>query len=337
MSSPINVDVKIQTELRKQKIAKLLKTATQMGVVHTGWSAIDYMRYAALHHGWESTCISGSKGTLKSNLLLQHGLALWQDFDKVLEHFITDQDRLFELIQYAIDNKKCLPWVGVDDIAMIFPKSLYFSKRKLYSELQSCWEAVRTVFANFEFSCVIKRKVASFILEDITSDIRCYKPVFLDHADGTSDCIKSHYSYRRWLWLTNYKDPTRDLAKLITVEEIPFPATPEALIIDPELKSGTFYSGGKTYKGEEFFREHACLAGIDTTRFKKYWESRLDIAEKGFSRLTAIMAEDKEKISKQTKLSKEDKAEINRVNALKRWHPEEVHIPESEYDKRKPA
>jgi hypothetical protein len=321
----------IQNELRKQKVAKLLKNAITMGAVRPGWSAIDYMRYAALHHGWESTCISGQKGTLKSNLLLQHGLALWGSLDKVFEHFVTDQDRLFDLIEYAIDNDVLLPWIGVDDIAMIFPKSLYFTKRRLYSELQASWEAVRTVFANFEFSCVIKRKVATFILEDITADIKCYKPVFLDHADGSSECIKSHYNYRRWLWLTNYKDPTQDIARLITVEEIPFPATPEALKYDPELKTGTFYSGGKVYKGEEFFRDHACLRGINTSDFKKYWDTRLGIAKKGFKRLQEIMAEEEvKKAQRQAKLSAEEKSSINRENALKRWHPEQVHIKESD-------
>lgn len=321
-----NIENQIKTEINKQKVAKLLKYAIQMGAVRPGWSAIDYMRYAAQHHGWESTCIAGQKGSLKSNLLLQHGLAIYGNLEEVLKHFVTEQGRLFELIDYAIENEKLLPWIGVDDIAMIFPKSLYFTKRKLYSELQASWEAVRTVFANFEFSCVIKRKVATFILEDITSDIKCYKPVYLDHADGTNECIKSHYIYRRWLWLTNFKDPTSDLAKLITVEEIPFPATPEALIYDDELKNGMFYAGGKAYKGEEFFKNHACLRGIDTNDFKKYWDSRLGIAKRGFKKLKQIMADEEVKNAQQQARRRETKEEISqkaRDAAMARWHPKE--------------
>jgi hypothetical protein len=319
--NPANRGHRIESEIRKQKIQKLLRTAITLGVVHPGWSAIDYMRYSAKHHGWESTCISGTKGTLKSNLLLQHGLAIWGNLKDVLEHFITDQDKLFELIEYAIDNEVLLPWVGVDDIAMLFPKSLYFTKRKLYSELQSSWEAARTVFANFEFSCVIKRKVASFILEDITADIKCYKAVYLDHEDGSSECVKSHYNYRRWLWLTNYKDPTQEIAKLVTVEEIPFPATPEALRYDPELKSGTFYCGGVAYKGEDFFKNRACLSGIETADFKLYWDRRLGIAKKGFKRLKEIMAEDK---IKQAKLTPQQVSDQKREAAMARWHPEQI-------------
>lgn len=320
--TPQKADI-ITEELKKQKLAKLLKNAITVGVVRPGWSAIDYMRYAALHHGWESTCISGPKGTLKSNLLLQHGKAIWGSLEKALQYFVTEQNQLLELIDNAINNEVTLPWVGVDDIAMIFPKSLYFTKRKLYSQLQASWEAVRTVFANFEFTCVIKHKVATFILEDITADIKCYKPIYLDHEDGTSECVKSHYSYRRWLWTTNYKDPTTENARLITVEEIPFPATPDALIYDPELKSGTFYSSGQAWKGEEFFREHACLTGIDPSDFKKYWDRRLNIAKNGFKKLKDIMDEEEVKKAQQKeKLSAEERSKINRENVLKRWHPQ---------------
>lgn len=321
----LDLSQKIQSNMKKEKAKKLFEEAIKQGVIKLGWTDIDYMRYAALHRGWESTCISGPKGTLKSNLLLQHGIALWGSLEKALDYFVTDQPRLFELIQYAIDNEILLPWVGVDDIAMIFPKSLYFTKRKLYSEMQASWEAVRTVFANFEFSCVIKHKVATFILEDITADIKCYDPVFVDHADGTSDCVKGHYIYRRWIWGPNYKDPTQEKAKVITVQNIPFPATPEALQYDPELKDGTFYASGKTYKGAEFFRERACLTGISTSDFRKYWDKRLGLAKKGFIRLSEIMRDDAVKKAQQrAKLSAEELSEINRAKAMKRWHPETV-------------
>jgi hypothetical protein len=292
-----NVEDRIQGQLKnatslnnESKTGRLIKAAIKYGVIHPGWSCIDYMFYAARHHGWESTCISGGKGTLKSNLMLQHGKAIYGgDMQKVTDHFVTKRKTLLELIEYAIENDISIPWIGVDDIAALFPASLYFTHRKLYSALQASWETFRTVMNNFEFSCVIKKKVASFILDDITGDLKTYGPVTVDHQDGSSDYIKGHYDYRRWLWLRNLKDPTRDIAKLIAVEDIPFPVTPDSLQIDPELKSGTFYSGGEKYKGSDFYLNHACLTGIDRNYFRDYWNNRLGLAKDAYSVFTSIL------------------------------------------------
>jgi hypothetical protein len=280
------MDMHIQRELQKAKAAKLFRIAEKYGVIHRGWSCVDYMRFANKRHGWESTCVSGPKGTMKSNLLMQHGLAIYGNMDAVRDHFVTTRKKLLDLIENAINNEICMPWVGVDDIAVLFPKSLYFTHRKMYSKLQSAWETVRTVMANFEFTCVIKRKVAGFILEDITADVKCYDPIFVNDTP-----IKCHADYRRWLWLRNLKDPTTDIAKLITVEDIPFPATPDAFKIDPELKSGIFYSGGEKYIGEDFFKNRACLCGIETGDFKKYWTDRLGLAKTSFHEFASILEE----------------------------------------------
>ena len=78
------------------KTSRLIKAAIKYGVIHPGWSAIDYMTSAAKHHGWESTCISGMKGTLKSNLMLQHGKALYGgNMNEVKAHFVTKRSYLW--------------------------------------------------------------------------------------------------------------------------------------------------------------------------------------------------------------------------------------------------
>lgn len=312
--APINLSDHIRKETQKPKVAKLFKMAEKYGVITPGWSCIDYMRWAAQRHGWESTCISGPKGTLKSNLLIQHGLAIYGNIETVRDHLVTNKKKLLDLMQYAIENEICIPWVGVDDIAALFPASLYFTHRKLYSKLQGAWETSRTVFANFEFSCVLKKKVASFILEDITADIKCYKPVFVNDTP-----IKCHYDYRRWLWMRSVKDPTRDIAKLITVEDIPYPATPDAFKIDKELSTGTFISGGKEYKGLDFFQNRACLHGVSTEDFKVYWNERLNIAKDSFKDFTSIMEEPDPKQAK-VKLTPEQRHEQAIKAANTRWN-----------------
>lgn len=301
---------KISREIRKAKVAKLFKNAVKYGVIKKGWSCVDYMRYANERNGWESTCISGPKGTLKSNLELQHGYSIFQDMNLVRKHFVTKRKQLVDLMQYAIDNEISIPWVGVDDIGALFPKSLYFTHRKLYSKLQSSWETVRTVMNNFEFSCVIKRKVAGFILEDITGDIKTYDPIFVGKTP-----IKGHYDYRRWLWLRNLKDPTTDIAKLIQVEDTVFPATPEAFKIDKELSTGTYYINGQPCKGKDYFETQLHLIGLPTPDFKSYWGNRLALAKESFHEFASIM-EDK-KIDEKPKLSPEERSKINRENGAK--------------------
>lgn len=313
---PADMNERIKQEARKDKVAKLLKTAEKYGVIKRGWSCVDYMRYAVDRHGWESNCISGQKGTLKSNLLIQHGLAIYGDMQTTMKHFVTNRKKLLDLMEYAINNGICIPWVGVDDIAAIFPKSLYFTHRKMYSKLQAAWETVRTVMSNFEFSCVLKHKVAGFILEDITADTKCYNPVFVKDTP-----IKCHYDYRRWLWLRNLKDPTRDIPKLISVEDVPFPATPDAFKIDKQLNSGVYFSNGKEYVGKDYFDNVLHLGGVETAEFRKYWNERLEIAKTSFHDFASILEEPAPK-QKQVKLSPEERAEINRLNALKRWSPE---------------
>jgi len=313
MSTPSRATTdKLTRELGKQKIAKLFKFAQKQGIIKPGWSWIDYALDSIKRHGWESTCISGPKGTLKSNLLMQHGYAIYGDMAETTNHMVTETKRLLSLLQNAIDNEICMPWVGIDDAAALFPKSLYFTNRKLYSKLQASWETVRTVMSNFEFTCVLKHKVSAFMLEDITADIKCYDPVFTDN--GTP--IKCHYDYRRWMWLRNLKDPTTDIAKLILVEDTVYPATPDAFKIDKELQEGEWISGGKVYRGYEYFEKVTRLMGVETSVFRDYWNRRLALTRKSFEEFASIF-EEVEKREAQKKLTAEERSEINRNNGKK--------------------
>lgn len=284
------LEQRVAQELRKHKVAKLFNLAEKYGVIKKGWSCIDYMRDSVKNYGWESTCISGPKGTAKSNLMLQHGLAIYGDMEKVKRFTVTKRKQLLDHMENAINNERRIAWIGVDDIAALFPKSLYFTHRKLYSKLQASWETVRTVMNNFEFSCTLKNKVASFILQDITGDIKCY------NRKGE---IKSHYDYQRWLWLRSIKDPTQDIAKLIRVEDIPFPLIPEAFKLDASLGTAKYFCGGREYIGEDFFKNKACLVGISRDDFKDYWNNRLGLARESFREFKEIFEEPE---TKQVKL-----------------------------------
>lgn len=321
-TSTNDLNDRIQKELQKRKVAKLFQVAEKYGVIKRGYTAVGYLRYAIKNYGWESHAITGDKGSAKSNLLLQRGLAIYKNIKDVETHTVTKRMQLLDHMRNAIDNNERIPWLGVDDIGTLFPASLYFTNRKLYSKLQSTWETVRTVMNCFDFTCTRKNKVANFILEDITGDIVCYNRV----GD-----IKSHYDYRRWLWLRSLKDPTRNIAKLISIEDIPFPLTPDAFKIDRELREGKFLVAGVEYSGEDFYRNHAELMGIERNDFKSYWDQRLDIAKVAFKEFEKLTEEAPAKKQKNietppTNISSEEQKEIDscasiaaRNLANKRW------------------
>jgi len=272
----------INRELSKAKVQKLFRLAIKYGTIIPGFTAIDYLRKAARDHGWESTALVGDKGSGKSNLLLQRGFAIYQDWDKVFRHVVTERDQLMNLL----DTQDLIPWIGVDDIGTIFPSSLYNSDRELYTELKSSWETVRTKMSCFDFSMTRKNKVAAFILEDITGDILCF--------NRTGD-IKSHYDYQRWLWLRNIKDPTKEIAKLIRVEEIMFPLIPEAFVLDAEIRSVKYIYGGREWIGEKFYKEKAFLLGVSIEQFRVYWERRLHLTETAYTRFRNLLEKRKQK------------------------------------------
>jgi hypothetical protein len=139
--------------------------------------------------------------------------------------------------------------------------------------------------------------------------------------------IKGHYDYRRWLWLRSLKDPTKNIAKLISIEDIPFPLTPDAFKIDQELREGKFIVAGKEYIGEDFFKNHAELTGIERTDFKDYWNHRLGIAKNAFKEFhKANRRKPRSKIEPPPELTpqqppenKEEASSAGAALARKRW------------------
>ena len=267
------------TNLEEVKISipkaakKLFNAGIKYGVVHLGFSHLDYLRYAIENVGWECTAITGIKGTAKSCLLLQSGYAIYQDWDIVLEYMPIKPIEFGEII----NQKGRIPWIGWDDIATHLPRTLYFTDRETWDELSKNWETYRTKMSNFECTATRKSKIVGFILEDLTADIKCFK---------REKDIKSHYEYWRWLWLDDPHDPTKENAFRINIEEIPFPLTPEALNYDPEFKQ-EFIIGGIPKHGKEFYNEVG-LNGVPRNIFKRYWKRRTELADEAAKKTLEI-------------------------------------------------
>lgn len=284
-------DLTVQDRIARQasnpKAKKLLEYAIKYGVVKLGWTATDYMRYSIENYGWESTAITGLKGSAKSNLLIQRGYAIYKDWKKTFDHIFTTIDHFLFLIEDAIESGNRLAWIGGDDIATIFPRSLYFTDRKLYSELKAHWETTRTIISNFDWTATRKNKVATFITDDITGDIIAYNRV----GD-----LYAHYDYQRWLWRRDFKDPNEMIPKPISIEDSRFPLTPIALKHDC-LCNHKFVVCGVEYIGEQYFTR-ADLGGIPREEFVNYWDRRLELGKLSYKRFKQIIAQSKRKEAK---------------------------------------
>lgn len=302
----------LQKQAEKGKTKKFLQMAVKYGVIKSGWTAIDYMNDAVRNYGWESTAIVGQKGQAKSNLLLQRGFAIYKDWKKVFANTVTKQDHFMALLSDAIEKSERIPWIGCDDIATIFPSSIYFTDRKLHSELKSSWETLRTVMSNFDWTATRKNKVAAFISEDITGDIICY--------NRRGDLI-AYYDYRRWLWIRNFKDPTEMIAKLIAVEDVPFPLLPESFECEPAFKTGEYIIGGEVVSGAEAFKNKIRLSGVPRNEFKNYWNNRLDLANASFERFKRVIEASKRKQEKEASggLTEQERHDRASNAAKARW------------------
>jgi len=286
-------------------VKKLFGAAVRYGVVHLGYTFVDYLRHAIDNFGWECVPIGGVKGEAKSNLLLQSGYAIFKDWETVHEYTVMEPEDFLNIL----DQRGRHPWVGWDDITAHLPRSLYFTDRELWAELQKNWALYRTKMNCFVCTAPRKNRIATFILEDITGDIICFNRVGLD--------IKSHYDFQRWMWQRDLKDPKRMVARPVQVESIPFPLTPGAWKIDKEMQAQKMTVNGETYRGGDFY-EKVSLTGVPRKEFRKYWKRRIALADKASASFRELLGMRNKK--KQPPPPPSEVSEAGRKLVSKRWH-----------------
>lgn len=285
----------------------VFQAAIKLGVIKPGYTLFDYLRHAIENYGWECIPIGGKKGDAKSNLILQAAYSIYEDWDAVHQHIIMDPLKFLNLLDDSFHQR--IPFVGFDDITVHLPRSLYFTDRNLWAELQKNWASYRTKMNCFMCTSPRKDRVASFILEDITGDIIVYNRI---------KDIKSHYNLNRWMWQRDFKDPKSMRATPLQVEDLAFPLIPGATKIDKELK-GDVVVGGRKYKGIDFYPKVG-LTGVPRKQFKRYWERRLNLADKAVKDAIKVI----QKVNKENEqeppppMSEVSKAASNL--AKKRWN-----------------
>src|SRR3989304_1647480 len=99
---PVTIAQRLETQTRRLKIKKLLDIAQKYGVVKKGWTAADYMREAVKNYGWESTAITGPKGSAQSNLLMPRGFSIYEKWDEGQLFRKTARDNSMDLVEKAL-------------------------------------------------------------------------------------------------------------------------------------------------------------------------------------------------------------------------------------------
>lgn len=285
----------------------VFQAAIKLGVIKPGKTLLGYLRDAIENYGWECIPIGGKKGDAKSNLLLQAAYSIYDDWDAVHEHIVMDPLKFLNLLDDSFHQR--IPFVGFDDITVHLPRSLYFTDRNLWAELQKNWASYRTKMNCFMCTSPRKDRVASFVLEDITGDIIVYNRI---------KDIKSHYNLNRWMWQRDFKDPKSMRATPLQVEDLAFPLIPGAINIDKELQ-GNIVVGGRKYKGVDFYPQVG-LTGVPRKQFKRYWERRLSLADKAVKDAIIVVQRNKDKNEPKTPPPKNVVSQAASNLAKKRWH-----------------
>ena len=201
---------------RDRSVPYLLRQAVDFGYVHLEWEYDDYCRAAVFGEpdasikgaGWENTVVWGKQGGGKSNLALQFGYEVYQDWDVVLRRLVLQQMDAVSFYKETRAAGRRMPWIGLDDITTIFPKQLWFLSRKKFILLQQFIATVRMRFSNIVSTTPLPQNLISSLAENVTFEI----VVFPSHS----------YMVERYAWLPSAEKAVVSNLRKILVEYTSF-------------------------------------------------------------------------------------------------------------------
>jgi len=210
-----------------------LTSAYEAGFFKPGWTIEDYLRYTIDEYKWACIPIWGIKGSYKSNRLMKWLFDIYQSWESVHNYTVLSPEDFVRLL----NEPGRIPAMGGDDLAVWLDAQLYNDNRALYIQIKRNWKLTRTMLNVFFYTSPLKSDAPSFILDDITEEVMC------------SPLMK--YTYDRWTWQKNYKDPKKIIKRPICISQ---------------------------YKPFD-------IKEVPKEEFKKYWKRRLVLAKKGKQRL----------------------------------------------------
>jgi len=239
-----------------------IRDAAFDGYWQPGWEICHYFQHAPRINGFESCIVWGPKGSYKSNREAWLAWVVYEDFDLVWKNYVMHPETFIELIR----TPGRIPHMTWDDCASYLDSTLYFDNRDLYIKIKRYWWLLRTKISNFVCSTPNKGKIAGFILDDMTSEMKCSP--------------RANFNYDRWAWRMNFKNPKKvDM----------FPVN----IHQRRRFNYKFFEHARIFNPETVKLEPDPRTGIwfPAKEWDRYWAMRLEFSERGGGNLETAMKE----------------------------------------------
>ena len=206
-----------------------------------------------------------------SNLLLQLGYMVYKNWDTVLDHIIFTPEEFRQKVKEAVKSSERIPWLGWDDIGAWASSDLYNVDRKSYSLLKRGWQLIRPRVSCVTCTIPCKADLVSFMLDDITFEI---------HVGKRFENWYGIYICNRWIKSYDLNNPKKIKWEPIIIEAGHFPLVPE---VKADLVEQLPHEYGIIDKKGRFIPKKMKMdfPGVPPDVFKRYFEKRLELADKG--------------------------------------------------------
>jgi hypothetical protein len=199
-----------------------VQRAYATGYIEPGYRVSDYMAAAIHSHGWWNMPIWGEKGSGKSNRMLKFLYRIYGNWDAVHRHVVYEPTELGNMMADAAQKEERIPAIGFDDINAFFPRTLYFTKRSIFQQLQSAWNLSRTVLSCFISTMPTKEDLVSFVLKDLSAEVHTFsRGAQWRRGEGS-------YEFIRWVTDIDVKDykhttrlPVKIYERTFRLDEVP--------------------------------------------------------------------------------------------------------------------
>lgn len=154
--------------------SKLLNQAIEYGLVIRGRTIKGYMEWAIENNRFECIYIWGFQGSMKSNLTLQHGYWVYQDWDKVLKYLCFRPGKAERGVQKLLDSighGNRLPWIGWDDMGVHYPTTTYKTNIQQYEAVDALFAAIRTKASVVSCNNVVIDRAPKNVKDNISIEI----------------------------------------------------------------------------------------------------------------------------------------------------------------------
>lgn len=156
---------------------KIIKYALLFGLIKFGWTVRDYMLYAVQTIGYETLCTWAERGAGKSNRLLAHGSWIhckhkhdYEGWAIVMKRTVYRPQTFIRTLK-EIERGKRIPWLGIDDIGVHMPSTIWRTDIETYQAVDAAWAAIRTKVSVIDVNIPLIDRLAKNIRDALSFEV----------------------------------------------------------------------------------------------------------------------------------------------------------------------